>query len=159
MKAIAATGVVMLIGMQLGGAFKEKHRIGLDLNDVRCLPWRVYYLTFSRGPFSKGQYVAFVARNGIMGQRFEGKLVGKQVAGVHGDHVVIKGDEIYINDQHVSTLYLRQKLGRPPGYFDRDLIIPENQLLLLGTEPHSYDGRYWGFISSQQILGVVDPIF
>lgn len=148
--AIAATAV---------GAFRSDHRIGLDLNDVRCLPWRVYYITLGRRPVVRGDYVAFVASHGLMGPRFDGKLIGKQVAAIEGDHVVVKDDVLYINGKKIAPLYLLSRLHAAPGTFDRDQIVPAGMILALGTEPRSYDGRYWGWLATKDIIGTVNPLF
>ena len=31
--------------------------------------------------------------------------------------------------------------------------------LVLGTEPRSYDGRYWGFLDQSAVIGTVKPLF
>jgi len=72
-------------------AFRQEYRIGIDLAEVRCLPWRVYFITYGMPQkIERGDYVAFVPQNGLMGPHFEGKTVGKMVAGLPGDQVIVK---------------------------------------------------------------------
>jgi conjugal transfer pilin signal peptidase TrbI len=54
---------------------------------------------------------------------------------------------------------LIEKLGKQPGSFDRKEIVPAGQLLLLGTEPRSFDGRYWGFVPENEIVAKATPIW
>lgn len=93
-----------------------------------------------------------------MGPRFEGKLIGKQVAAVAGDRVIVKNDILYINGIKTAPLYLIKRLNATPGQFDRDEIVPSGKILALGTEPHSYDGRYWGWLDTGQIIAKVEPL-
>lgn len=135
-------------------------RIGIDMQEVRCLPWRVYLLKLGRpSEFVKGSYVAFKPRDGLMGPKFEGRLVGKMVAGVPGDTLVVKNDVAYLNDRIIGKLVLLPRLGAKAGSFDRRETIPEGKILVLGSDPRSYDGRYWGFLDQHDVLGNVSPMF
>lgn len=152
---------VMLIAFGLAYFLKD-YSIGIDANEVRCLPWRVYFL-HPKDPnkYQKGDFVGFIPKNGLMGDKFEGRLVGKQIAALPGDLIEVKGDILYVNQQQIAQLnpdYI-QKLHRNPGGFDRTEIVPEGRLLLLGMDKNSYDGRYWGTVPYQSIVGAISPIF
>lgn len=158
MRAIAGSLVAWVVTTFLASILFSHYRIGLDLNDVRCLPWQVYLIQIGRPPLIKGQYVAFTATNGMMGTRFDGKLIGKQIAAVEGDHVLIKHDVLYINDKMIDGLPLMAKLKAAPGQYDRDLIVPAGKFFAFGTEPRSYDSRYWGLVDVKSVVGSVRPI-
>ncbi|MBK4737831.1 S26 family signal peptidase [Noviherbaspirillum pedocola] len=135
-------------------------RVGIDMQEVRCLPWRVYLMKLGRPQsFDKGAFVAFKPRNGLMGPAFEGRLVGKMIAGVPGDVLEVKQDVAYVNGKRVGDLILLPKLHAKPGAFDRREVVPAGKLLVLGTEPRSYDGRYWGFLDQSAVIGTVKPLF
>jgi conjugal transfer pilin signal peptidase TrbI len=159
LKTLLFSVIAWMILSTLVTNFNKSHRIGLDLNDIRCLPWRAYFITYGSGPFERGQYVAFQSINGLMGPKFEGRLIGKQVAAIPGDHIVVKNDMLSINNKQIGPLTLIDRLRVPHGYFDRDEIVPAGKLLVLGTEPRSYDGRYWGFLDQQSVVGWVKPFF
>ena len=96
-----------------------------------------------------------------MGEKFEGRLVGKRIAGLPGDLLEVKNDVLYINHQKVAALnpeYIK-KLRRVSGGFDRTEVIPSERLLVLGADDYSYDGRYWGTLSYKSIVGAITPIF
>ena len=85
---ITATFIVAIASVT---AFRQDCRIGVDLASVRCLPWRLYFITYGLPQDLKiGDYVAFVPVGGLMGSHFEGKTVGKMVAGLPGDNLVVK---------------------------------------------------------------------
>ena len=90
--------------------------------------------------------------------QFDGKIIAKLVAGVPGDRVLIKNDRAYVNGQFIGELILNGKLGKSPGAFDRDEIVPEGKLFVIGTLPRSYDGRYWGFLNQDVLIGHVTPL-
>jgi conjugal transfer pilin signal peptidase TrbI len=159
-KSIALSLLAIAILYPLLSMATHDVRIGIDMQEVRCLPWRVYLLKLGRpSEYVKGSYVAFKPRNGLMGMKFEGRLVGKMVAGVPGDTLVVRNDEAYINDQFIGKLVLLPKLGAKPGSFDRREDIPAGKILVVGTEPRSYDGRYWGFLDQRDVIGNVRPLF
>lgn len=160
-KSVLLSSVIWLGVSTLASDFSSKYRIGLDLNEVKCLPWTAYVVKFGRGPFYKGDYVAFKSMHGLMGARFEGKLIGKQVGAVAGDHVLVKDDVLIINDKVVGALSpdILSKLGVAHRHFDRDVIVPEGRLLALGTDPRSYDGRYWGWLNTSDVIGWIQPIY
>lgn len=139
--------------------FRQDYRIGVDLASVRCLPWRLYMITYGQpADLKRGDFVAFVPKGGLMGEHFEGKTVGKMVAGLPGDKLVVKNNVAYIGGRLIGELDLIEKLGKKSGEFDRVMTVPAGKVLVIGTEPRSYDGRYWGFLDSKLIIGKVGPI-
>jgi conjugal transfer pilin signal peptidase TrbI len=159
-RAVGLSSIVLAIGIPLGNTVGKTHKIGLDLGEFRCLPWRVYLVEMGRpAHLARGEYVAFIARNGVMGERFEGKLIGKKIAGLPGDRVVIKDDFASVNGKAIGPLTLLSRLGKKSGTFDRTEIVPEGKVFVVGTEPRSYDGRYWSFLDQSYLIGMVRPVF
>jgi conjugal transfer pilin signal peptidase TrbI len=159
-KALAFCALTFAIFYPLLSMATHDVRIGIDMQEVRCLPWRVYLLKLGRPTeFTRGAYVAFKPRNGLMGPKFEGRLVGKMVAGLPGDELVVSHDEASVNGRPVGKLVLLPKLAAKPGSHDRRETVPEGKILVLGTDPRSYDGRYWGFLDQSDVIGSVHPMF
>lgn len=159
-KALFWTAISLSVLYPLLSMATHNIRIGLDLQEVRCLPWRVYLLELGRPKqMIKGGVVAFKPRDGLMGPKFEGRLVGKMIAGVPGDVLEVKQDVAYVNGKRVGELVLLPKLNAKPGSYDRRETVPANKILVLGTEPRSYDGRYWGFLDQSAVIGTVKPLF
>lgn len=157
--SLIGIAAAFIVAMASVTAFRQDYRIGVDLASVRCLPWRLYMITYGEPEVLKrGDYVAFVPTNGLMGEHFDGKTVGKMVAGLPGDKLVVKNNIAYIGDRLIGELDLTEKLGKKPGDFDRVVTIPAGKVLVIGTEPRSYDGRYWGFLDQKLIIGRVGPI-
>ena len=134
------------------------YRIGVDGQRVKCLPWSVYLI--KRVPpehIEIGDLLQF--RAGALGYGFDGLLFVKQVAAGQGDKVEIRDDYLYINSAPRDRLWLIKTMRKPSGTFDRTFIVGPEEYLMLGTKPESYDGRYWGTINRNQILGTATPLF
>lgn len=159
-KSLIWTAVAYVFFSALVSSIGAKYRVGIDLMDVRCLPWRVYLVKLEpvRDP-KVGEYVAFVPRHGLMGPKFEGQLVGKMIAGIPGDVLTVKDDFASVSGRPIGRLDLLEKLNAKPGAFDRTVSIPEGKVLVVGTQPRSYDGRYWGFVDQSALIGRVTPIY
>lgn len=142
------------------GVFNQHYSIGVDWQKTRCLPWRVYFIDYEiPRDFQRGMYVAFRPDLDQMGLRFSGQTIGKMVGAVAGDRVEIKDDVAYVNGEFVGRLDLLEKLGAQPRQYDRELIVPQGKLFMVGTEPRSFDSRYWGFLDQSRVTGVVKPLF
>ena len=84
----------------------------------------------------------------------------KYVFAQAGDHVCTKNQAIFINGKKTAPIY---------GHYDDNKLLPKfaicdkidgEQYLLLSTKStKSFDSRYFGLISSQQIRGRAIPIY
>lgn len=141
-------------------AFAKHYQLGLDLEEIRCMPWRAYVIKYERNvEFKRGGFVAFRDHDGQMGPKFKGRILGKKVVGLPGDRLAVRGDFAWVNDQAIGALTLHDKLGKKLGDFDREEIVPEGKILVVGTLPQSYDGRYWGFLNQRNVIGSLSPLF
>lgn len=154
---IAAAGVFLAAGFVIS-VLVSHYTIGVDLQKRACLPWRVYLIEKGTpAAISGGDVIQFTARR--MGHGFDGRHVIKMIAGVPGDRVVVKGDRVTVNGRDYGALDLIGKLQRRPGGFDRVEQVPAGSVFVVGTEPRSYDSRYWGMVKIEEIDGSVTPIW
>ena len=123
----------------------------------QCLPYRAMVIRYVKPELQRGTFAAFVT-HGEMGHGFDGQLIVKMVAGLPGDWVEVKQDVLYVNGKRIGGLDLLQKLGKPPGALDRVATVPPGFVFVIGTEPRSYDGRYWGFLPDSEIIGSAYPL-
>ncbi|GMG94827.1 conjugal transfer pilin signal peptidase TrbI [Cupriavidus metallidurans] len=153
------TVLSFLVALAAVTEFRKHYQIGLDLTPIRCMPERLYWVKLG-APKSvqRGDIIAFIAPKGLMLEPFNGKMIAKQVAGLPGDTVRVTNDRAYVNGKYIGDLVLNQKLGRGPGAFDREEVVPPGKLFVIGTLPRSYDGRYWGFLDQRSLVGSVTPL-
>ncbi|MCI0457054.1 MAG: S26 family signal peptidase [Gemmataceae bacterium] len=101
----------------------------------------------------------------------------KAVAGVPGDRVIRLGRDFYVNGRYADTARATDSYGRPAQLFTpparhqplchqppvaqrscREMtapLVPDAALFVLGSHERSYDGRYWGYVNSTEVLGRV----
>ncbi len=107
-----------------------------------------------------------------------GKDFIKRVVGVPGDHIEYKYKTLYINGQQISTKFLQaanddsisvaENVEYLPNivhniyinpqhhsvYPYSDFVVPEGNYFVLGdNRDNSKDGRYWGFVRDEDLLG------
>ncbi|WP_315906676.1 signal peptidase I [Priestia koreensis] len=91
----------------------------------------------------------------------------KRVIGLPGDTVEMKNDQLYINGKAVPEPYLKQKKSEQPEgtLLTEDFTlnslfgvekVPKDTLFVLGdNRPASKDGRIFGFIKKDSVVGEV----
>ncbi len=109
-------------------------------------------------------------------------LVVKRVVALPGDTIGMSGDTLFLNGHPVDEPYVqlahavkhedpvyrskmkewqrRYYIGPSPESYAPDLqawgplVVPPDSVFVLGdNRDHSYDGRYWGFVPSADIVG------
>jgi len=160
-KRLTSTFVINLtVGMLMAGMiFSEVVgafvRVGINDQDIKCLPGTVFVIRQSPPKaYLRGQMIAYRSR-GLTPLLPDGYVVAKLVAGLPGDQVEITSDGISINGAYWGPLNatVLEKSGKSAESVTRSFQIPEGEILLLGTLPRSYDGRYWGTVKLDQVIG------
>lgn len=139
-------------------------RILIEQQDVACLPYKVVAVRFHHvDKFQRGDIIAFTPPNNLMGKLFDKQLIVKMVGAVPGDTVSVKNGVLSINNKEFGPLDIAKSasryLGRDVASFERTEIVPPGMLLVVGTLPRAFDGRYWGFLPQDAVMGSVYPIF
>lgn len=82
----------------------------------------------------------------------------KRVAGIAGDEVCAEGQRVSLNGVVVAHRLERDSAGHMLPTWSGCRILAPDELLLLGDTPDSFDGRYWGPVTTRLISGVWRPI-
>jgi len=86
------------------------------------------------------------------------ELLIKRLCGMPGDHLKIDATGVYLNDTLIES-YVPEHFVQGEGlvpYFSYDQIIPEGSYFVMGDNRlNSTDGRRFGLIESEQLLGIV----
>ena len=152
---------LVVMGLQFTGI-----RIGLDVQRLigkpACMPSLVYLwrkTDLAVTPKVGDYVVALMPKTGIAAGARYGDRIVKKVAAVGGDRVRIEGTELWINEVHADRLWLAKSLpGREVGDFDRDAVLGESDVFLMGTTQESFDSRYWGPVNREAIIGHAIPL-
>ncbi|BAU49633.1 peptidase [Sulfurifustis variabilis] len=152
-----------LITVALLGAtawFRTHYRIGIATQASTCLPgWRVFLVDLGDRAPKRGGIYAFAARGIVVkigGHTFftDGTLIAKEVAGLPGDEVEVTRERTTVNGAAVGEgLALARTLGRQASAFARSEHVPDGHYFFMGRSHDSYDGRYWGYVAADQIVG------
>lgn len=155
----ALLGLLIVLALRLSGI--QLALSGSLIGEPSCLPY-TFYMIRMRAPetLERGQLVvARMPDTGLGVGPEPGRKLVKIVSGLAGDHVRVKGTELYINQMHRDRLWLAKSLpGQQPGDFDRDQVLNDSEVFLLGSTKESYDSRYWGPLPKSEIVGAAYPL-
>ena len=85
-------------------------------------------------------------------------LIIKYVFAVPGDDVCVRNNAVWINGQKIGTVYRFYASGKLLPQTEICGKLKENEYLLLSTrKERSFDSRYFGIITSRNILGKAIP--
>lgn len=132
----------------------QRFSIGFDPQTDQCLPGARLFVVdeWHRAP-ERGQAFAFRA-HGLNPWFRDGTKMIKVVDGLPGDRVAISERGVAINDHLVvEGLPLAARLRKDPAAFARTFVLAPDEYLLLGRTPASFDGRYWGTVRRDALLG------
>lgn len=132
----------------------ESMRDTLKIND-RLFVFRLAYL-FNEPKI--GDIVVFNASEDIPGYRPEAPVWIKRVVGVAGDRVAIVNNHLVVNGKKVIDPPFFQgnqyysHLRNSQAF--QETVVPEGHVLVFGDNSFdSNDGRYWGPLAEDQIIG------
>ncbi|KZC39874.1 hypothetical protein RHOFW510R12_01115 [Rhodanobacter sp. FW510-R12] len=151
---VAIAWIALIQGV---GAFVH---IGFDPQATRCLPWKVYAVGQKRPEVVEaGRIYAYRARH--IPLMPEGAQVIKYAAAIAGDQVHVDSKGISINGRYWGPLNPSVMEKGKVGMSDvaKDYTVPAGQVLMLGTESRSWDGRYWGLIPTAQVIAKARPLW
>jgi len=145
---------------------------GLRINTTKSIPVGLYKLS-SKSP-EKGDYVIFcppekelfsmAQKRGYIGSGFcpggYGEMM-KRILAAKGDEVAFRDDAVYVNGQ---PLPYSKPLNVDPGGRELPAVreihtLSKSELLLMtDRSPSSFDGRYFGAVTTSQVISVVSPV-
>ncbi|MFH1833083.1 MAG: signal peptidase I [Candidatus Levyibacteriota bacterium] len=82
----------------------------------------------------------------------------KRIIAVAGDTILLKDNNIYINNEKLDQhMYLNSDVKTYPSSFLKEgipLSVPENMYFVMGdNRPYSSDSREWGFVKKNEVIG------
>ncbi|WP_372712935.1 conjugative transfer signal peptidase TraF [Ilyobacter sp.] len=130
----------------------------LTINVSSSLPRGVYWLAEAE-EIERGDMVLFnipkKSEKYIHGRKYlkkDIKKLLKKVVATEKERIVRIDDRLYINGKFHSYIKSKDSNGRTLPYLStRDLQPRFNELFVLGTNPNSFDSRYFGAINRSEI--------
>ncbi len=111
----------------------------------------------------RGDIVVFSPTEELQKEKYQDAFI-KRVIGLPGETVELKSGKVYINNKPLpeenylssaqSTVTEVCTSGQQPPFLAKSQTIPPNSYLVLGdNRSNSYDGRCWGVVPQQKIIG------
>ena len=123
------------------------------------LRYKVFYLKDRSGSeIRRGEYVLFNLDNPVTRELSFKKTI-KQVACASGDHLSVNDRDYYCNGLFIGRakdISLRNEQVTNFVYCGE---VPAGSLFVMGHHKDSYDSRYFGFISSNDVEKMAYPMF
>lgn len=83
----------------------------------------------------------------------------KHIAALNGAEVCARSDSITIDGRVVARRWKADHLGRPMPWWQGCRTLRADQVFLLNADvPQSFDGRYFGVVTTALIIGKVTPL-
>lgn len=146
---------------------------GLRINTTKSIPVGLYKLS-SKSP-EKGDYVIFcppekeifsmAQKRGYIGSGFcpggYGEMM-KRILAAKGDEVAFRDDGVYVNGQplpYSKPLHVDPGGRELPAIREVYTLSKSELLLMTDSSPSSFDGRYFGAVTTSQVISAVTPVF
>lgn len=142
--------------------------LGLRINTTASFPLGLYKVV-TNSALKRGSYVEICAPDKIEYQLkklskendgicFNGTVpLLKKVVGMEGDNITVANSKIYINgiEQVNSTIYTKKV-----RLYTKSQILKKGEIFIMSDyNPMSYDSRYFGALSTKNILHILIPYF
>ncbi|MFC0180959.1 signal peptidase I [Thorsellia kenyensis] len=152
--------LLVMIIFSVGHVFFARFRLGLDTQDIPCLPNHRLYLidTYDKVPQNTHLY-AFYAKN-LMPIYPDRTLLLKRVVGSEGQRVQITNESVFIDKKKISQGFLLAKqLNLNGDDFTKEFEISTNNYWFTGDIAESFDSRYFGTVDGDLIYGRAYPLW
>jgi conjugal transfer pilus assembly protein TraW len=132
--------------------------VSVGINKTDSLPQRIFLVLSKSDNLERDSYVAFKTTN-----KWYDAIFAKQIKGIGGDQIVIKGAELWIYNQNYSEFLGLIKSHALDGTIltpIKEGVIPSDSFLMIASHKDSLDSRYEeiGLIKRGDIEAKLIPI-
>ena len=151
---------IVVLAALLGGAWLPGRLI---VSTSPSLEHRIFFLTRAKDSITTGDYLVFRHKNTQFvhkGLEQENDRFVKKVGCCPGDMLSVDSKRtFYCSERQLGTALETDSKGRSLPIFDFTGVVPVNSYFMVGTNPRSFDSRYFGFIHADEILYKALPIW
>jgi len=141
------------------------NRYAIGWNETLSLSGHFFLVEKDKRDLKRGDQVCFYTRDLLPYYPKKSKFV-KRIVGVEGDYIAKKGRIFTICKKEKPTECITAKArkkdskGNPaPQFIPEGEKIPSGCFFVLGDHPQSFDSRYWGYVSKEEVIGKAASIF
>ncbi len=150
--------LIFLITLNILGIYTRKSFV---INISSSIPIGIYKVDKSTD-FKRGDIITFSTKNYSDILNYSGSIknitFSKYVAGISGDYIRIENNKIYINDKEKGNIFKTDGLNNNlPQLKEKEYIVKEDEIFVLGTNDKSFDSRYYGCIKKSDVIYKLVP--
>ena len=151
--------IVVLAALLLGAWIPER----IIVSTSPSLDHRIFFLTNAKQNIQLGDYLVFRHKDfGFVhkGLNQENDRLVKRVSCIPGDTLSVNAERMFFcNQRALGEALETDSKGRPLPTFHFSGQVPEKNYFLMGTNPRSFDSRYFGFVHADNILYKALPLW
>ncbi len=157
-KGIYGYLAVFLVTLNILGIYTRKSFV---INISSSIPIGIYKVDKSTD-FKRGDIITFSTKNYSDILNYSGSIknitFSKYIAGISGDYIRIENNKIYINDKEKGNIFKTDGLNNNlPQLKEKEYIVKEDEIFVLGTNDKSFDSRYYGCIKKSDVIYKLVP--
>ena len=150
---------IFLITLNILGIYTRKYFV---LNISSSIPIGIYKMGKSTD-FKRGDIVTFSTKRYKDILDYPGSIknitFSKYIAGISGDYIKIENNKIYINNKEKGNIFKVDGLNNKlPQLKEKEYIVKEDEVFVLGTNDKSFDSRYYGCIKKSDAIYKLIPL-
>lgn len=150
---------LFLIILNILGIYTRKYFV---LNISSSIPIGIYKVDKSTD-FKRENIVTFSTKKYKDILDYPGSIknitFSKYIAGISGDYIRIENNKIYVNNKEKGNIFKVDGLNnRLPQLKEKEYIVKEDEVFVLGTNDKSFDSRYYGCIKKSDVIYKLVPL-
>ncbi len=151
--------LIFLLVLNILGIYTRKSFV---INISSSIPIGIYKVDKSID-FKKGDIITFSTKNYSDILNYSGSIknvtFSKYVAGISGNYIRIENNKIYINNKEKGNIFKVDGLNNKlPQLKEKEYIVKEDEVFVLGTNNKSFDSRYYGCIKKSDVIYKLVPL-
>ena len=154
------TLAIVVLAALLAGAWLPERLI---VSTSPSLEHRIFFLTKTKAAIKNGDYLVFKHRDTsfvLKGIDQDNDHLLKKVGCSSGEMLSVNTKKTFFcGSRKLGTALEVDSKGRSLPFFEFTGVVPENSYFMVGTNPRSFDSRYFGFIHADEILYKALPIW
>ena len=154
------TLAIVVLAALLAGAWLPGRLI---ISTSSSLDHRIFFLTRATDSITTGDYLVFRHKDTRFvhkGLNQKNDRLVKEVGCCPGGMLSVDSKRtFYCGERELGTALQTDSKGRSLPVFDFTGLVPEGSYFMVGTNPRSFDSRYFGFIHADEILYKALPIW
>ncbi|MEK6658577.1 MAG: signal peptidase I [Campylobacterota bacterium] len=129
------------------------------LSNTSSLPYFLFVKTPNKEDLKTGSIVTFIYKYKDYYKYKVGQNFTKKIGCSQGEELKTVDNQFFCNGKFIGVAAIKDGVGNELEVQDYNEIIPNGKYFMIGTNPKSFDSKYYGYIDKSDISGVTYGIF